>query len=131
MTNILQLQPFGPTSSFAIALNGDWLDQVFFPAANSPPGTPVDITGITFTAYVRKSASDPSNYLTVSTAAGTFVNGGTNGILSFAVPRASMARILPGSYVVDIVAQADGHTIGLFPQGPAALQINPGVTVAP
>jgi hypothetical protein len=89
---------------------------------------PLDITGIEFRAQVRALAGGNDVYLTADTADGTFVNGGTNGILLFQIPASSMNRVRAGSYVMDIVAEGDGNTINLFPVGPAAVNVVQGIT---
>jgi hypothetical protein len=92
---------------------------------------PLDLTGITFKANLRTTVDDVGVQLALSTDAGTLINGGKSGVLSFNVLATSPALVglNPQNYVIDILAEADGHTINLFPQGPATLTVSRGVTV--
>jgi hypothetical protein len=89
---------------------------------------PMDISGITFEANMRSEVGDAQVYLALTTLGTNFVNGGIIGTLSFNVPHTVMQRLRPGSYVLDIVAIADGVTINLFPDGPASVLVKQGVT---
>lgn len=77
---------------------------------------------------VRASAADLTIQLSLSTEDGTLVNGGTTGALTFAVPVAQMSRLGAGSYVLDLIAIADGQQINLFLAQPATLTHAQGVT---
>jgi hypothetical protein len=90
---------------------------------------PLDLTGIEFIANVRSAAGSNENYLTLQTADGSFVNGNAVGTLGFNILKATWDNIPVGSYVIDIVAIADGHTINMFPEGPATLVLSQGVTL--
>ena len=73
---------------------------------------PLDITGIRFMATMRRTAQDATIILSADTTLGTMVNGGTSGILGFAVSVETMEHIAPSNagspYVLDVVAIADG-----------------------
>jgi hypothetical protein len=90
---------------------------------------PLDLTGIEFTASMRAAADSAGILLTASTANGTIINGGAAGTLQYNVPYSQLPAA--GSYVIDIVASGDEHTVNLFPQGPATVTIVQGVTVPP
>ena len=89
---------------------------------------PLDLTGITFLAQMRKTAGSATVYLTATTSDGTLNNGGITGILAFNIMQAALANLFPDTYVIDIVAIADGHTINLFPEGPATVTLLQGVS---
>ncbi|MGH7223703.1 MAG: hypothetical protein ACRELF_10780, partial [Gemmataceae bacterium] len=67
-------------------------------------------------------------FLDVSTTAGTLVNGGANGMLTFAVPLAEYEQVPPGNYVFDIVATASDGVVNLYGGTPATLIVSEGVT---
>jgi len=97
----------------------------------SPP--PLDITGIDFICQVRQSTNGVIGtqvFISAQTADQSFTNGGATGVLAFNVTQSTLknSALTPGIYVMDIVAEADGHTINLFPQGPATLTVLGGVT---
>jgi hypothetical protein len=76
--------------------------------------SPIDLTGISFHCQVRTSAGSSSVVLDMSTTNGLLVSGGTNGILSFAVPAATLQAtpaFQAGSYVADVLAQAGSQTV--------------------
>ena len=94
---------------------------------------PMDLTDIEFVANIRLKAGGPESFMTIQTSDGSFNNGGPSGTLAFAISAdieasPSMTRLQPGSYVMDIVAIADGVTINLFPEGPATVTVLDGVT---
>jgi hypothetical protein len=89
---------------------------------------PLDLTGISFAAEVRNTVGNPQVFLLVQTSDGSFFNSGTSGILSFKIPATKIQYIPVGSYVIDIVATANGQTVNLFPEGPATLIVIEGVT---
>lgn len=89
---------------------------------------PLDLTGIAFRAELRSSEADEQVFLVMGTADGTMLNGGADGTLGFNVPRANLAHLSPRSYVMDVVATADGHTINMFPVGPCSVTVVSGVT---
>lgn len=91
---------------------------------------PIDLTGISFTANLRLSPGGTQLFLMMSTqlSVATLVNGGTTGVLNFNVPFAQLQQIPPGTYVMDIVANDNqGNVVNLFPQGPATVNVWPGV----
>ena len=92
---------------------------------------PLDLTGIAFTAQWRSAVGGSEVFLTLQTADGSLVNGGPTGTLAFNVPESAFANIIAATYVMDIIATADGHTINLFPEGPASIVLSEGVTGAP
>jgi hypothetical protein len=90
---------------------------------------PLDLTGILFKVQVRAAANGQQVYLNLNSTLGGLVNGAASGVLSFDVTQPTIAANLPaGSYVVDIVAEGDGHTLNLFPEGPASLTVSAGIT---
>jgi hypothetical protein len=89
---------------------------------------PLDLTNITFLAQMRKEAGAATVYLTAKTGDGTLNNGGVTGILAFNIPQATLAHLFPDTYVIDIVATADGSTINLFPEGPATVTLLQGIS---
>lgn len=89
---------------------------------------PLDLTGIKFTADLRLSPQNPQVLLALSTVNGTLINGEVNGTLSFSVPAAQMFGVPAATYVMDIVATADNHTINLCEGGPATVTVLQGVT---
>jgi len=89
---------------------------------------PLDLTGIRFKAELRATPGGNEVFLAADTEDGTLVNGGRTGVLAFSVPEAAMGRLNPGDYVMDIVAEADGQIISLFPEGPCAVVVAEGVT---
>jgi hypothetical protein len=117
------VQPDGRTPVYATASNAATL-LTFLPV-------PFDLTGIEFVGEVRKAVEKHEVFLAMSTDAGTLINGGVSGYLSFNVPRSLLAVIDPGSYVLDIIAFADGVRVNLFPAEPASLLVNAGVTTEP
>jgi hypothetical protein len=116
MTNILAL----PLTQMAITTgnNEDMVESVLFqvggtgsPALGVPPEQ-LDLRGIDFDMYVRRSPTDHEVLMTASTDDHTLSVGAFPdvGFLLFAVPITSMQSRLPGTYVADVVATADGYT---------------------
>jgi hypothetical protein len=116
MTNILAL----PLTNMSITTgnNEDMIESVLFQVGGtgSPdlgiPPEQLDLRDIDFNMYVRRSPTDHEVLMTASTddqtlSIGSFPNVG---FLLFAVPLESMQRRLPGTYVADVVATADGFT---------------------
>lgn len=212
MTNILQLPQLSSATSFAVATNSQWTDQITFPQSGWPaafslancslvngsgtvscpttallipgltispgPGIPIptvggtsgfcvvlailsattfslgdslgnaltatttnpgailtfgapplDLTGINFISSVAQAlVSSPRLLLTAQTQDGTMVMYPKAGILQYNVPVSSMAQLLPGSYVVDILAFDGSYTVNLFPNGPASVTVSAGVS---
>lgn len=91
---------------------------------------PLDLTGIAFKAELRDRAGSPNLFLTAQTADGSLLNGGTLGTLAFNIPTPAptLANLAAGTYALDIIATADGYTVNLFQNGPAAVVVTPGVT---
>lgn len=108
-----------PTYELAAVLgsNEDWLDEIVFTQDDNV--TPWDLTGIAFRARVRPSPDAREAWPELSTAAGTLVNGGATGKLSFRLLVAARAPIHPGSYVLDVLAEADGYTRAVVVLGAA------------
>ncbi len=116
MTNILAL----PLTNMSIMTgnNEDMVESVLFqvggtgsPALGVAPEQ-LDLRGIDFNMYVRRSPTDHEVLMTLSTddhtlSVGAFPN---IGFLLFAAPLVSMQKRLPGTYVADVVASADGYT---------------------
>ena len=91
---------------------------------------PLDLTGITFTAQFRQEVGGTEVFMTIGTADTTIVNGGKSGLMGFNVLAGQIATDLnPAKYVMDIIAQGDGHTINIFSQEPATIIVNQGVTI--
>ena len=91
---------------------------------------PLDLTGITFTAQFRQEVGGTEVFMTIGTSDNTILNSGTAGMIGFNVMAAQVETDLnPGTYVMDMVAQGDGHTINIFSQGPASVIVNQGVTI--
>ena len=119
--------------SFVVINNADWRDSIQFYQTGTT--TALDLTGISFKAQLRSSISNPVAILTASTDNGLLINGGMNGLLSFAVPRdpagslGGMSLIPAGSYVLDLIASGDSKIINLFQAiGPATVLVKTGVT---
>lgn len=130
MSNVLLLSQISlpaPLASPALVTNADWRFSVQF-VETASPSTPVDLTGISFEGQVRSSVSSVQKLLDISTAAGTLVNGGTNGMLTFAVPKSLFCNLPPGSYVFDLVATASDGVVNLYGGSPATLIVSEGVT---
>jgi hypothetical protein len=89
---------------------------------------PLDLTGIEFRCELRSSEADNQVFLSVGTSDGTLLNGGLDGTLGFNVPRSKLEHLSPRTYVMDIVALADDHTINMFPAGPGSVVVTSGVT---
>lgn len=72
----------------------------------------LDITGIRFVMMMRRSAQDATILVGADTDQGTLVNGGTSGVLGWAIPVEMMQRVAISSdgapYVLDVLAMADG-----------------------
>jgi hypothetical protein len=116
MTNILAI----PLTQMSMLTgnNEDMVESVLFqvggtgsPALGVAPQQ-LDLRGIDFNMYVRRSPSDNEVLMTASTDDHTLSVGAfpDYGFLLFAVPLASMQKRLPGTYVADVVATADGLT---------------------
>lgn len=70
---------------------------------------PIALTGIAFALQGRATRDAHEAAFAASSGAGTITIGGAgNGTLTVAVPVATMRRVPPAVYVVDIVATADG-----------------------
>ncbi len=116
MTNILAL----PLTNMSITTgnNEDMVESILFQVGGT--GSPtlgvapeqLDLRGIDFNMYVRRSPTDHEVLMTASTDDQTLSVGAypNVGFLLFAVPVTSIQRRLPGTYVADVVATADGLT---------------------
>lgn len=122
MTNITRLPQL--SGSFSVATNADWRDEIMFVLAD---GSPLDLTGIEFEQHIRPDVASVNVILKLSTSNGLLINGGSGGRLAWHVPVGSL-RVGGGTYVTDLVARADGITINLFRDAPAALAVHHGVT---
>jgi hypothetical protein len=97
---------------------------------------PIDITGIQFDLHVRSTATSANVQLAATSAqpdpavAPTIVTGGAGGQVAMRVLRASLdrARFVPGAYVYDMIASADGLRVTAFY---GVLQHVDGVTFLP
>lgn len=97
--------------------NEDMVESVLFqvggtgsPSLGIPPNQ-LDLRGIDFAMYVRRSVADHEVLLTLSTDDHSLVVGGfpNIGFLLFYVPVAQMNFQQPGNYVADVVASADSY----------------------
>ena len=107
MTNILAL----PLVALAIKTgnNEDWIDTVKY-VVGDPTGPQLDLRGIAFLMEIRRQASDHEVLLTGSTSDLTISIGAfpNYGFLIIHFNDETMATMQAGSYVADVVAQADG-----------------------
>lgn len=127
MSVILQLPPI-TAMALTLVNNADFRDAIAF---RTPDGTAaLDITGIYFRSQIRLNAVDPNlaGGLDMDTTSGLMFNGGTTGLLSWKVPASRMKDIVPGSYVMDLVASQGPYTVNLMPSGPATVTIVQGIT---
>ena len=106
MTNILLL-PIVAVEA-ATSQDGDIALQIGFQSGS--PASPIDLSGIVFGLKWRRTAGDKSVIFNAA-AENALVNAGTSGVVQLAASQARAARIPVGSYVADLVATADGHTI--------------------
>lgn len=113
-TQILNLptQDLGVQLTIKTSQDSEWLDSFAWTAQqtnnNVVTTTYLDLTGIAFGMNLRSSSG--RIVTTLSTTAGTLVNGGTNGQLTFKLSASVMAGLLPDTYTGNIVATAGGHT---------------------
>lgn len=70
----------------------------------------IDLSGIDLRCQVRLSPGHPVVWLDLSTAGATLINGGASGTISFKVRKDALRFVDPGSYVLDMIASADGAT---------------------
>lgn len=111
---------------YAVNTNEDWVDT--FQIVSGDPPIPVDLTGSTFTAHVRRAATDLDTVIEASTANGKLVVSSppSDGLVSWNVPREQLEILKSRDYVYDIVwTRADGREIA-FAVGTIDLQL--GVT---
>jgi hypothetical protein len=115
-TNILAL-PLAQMSMLT-GNNEDLIESVLFTIGGTGslttgvPADQLDLRGIDFDMYVRRSATDNEVLMTASTddltlSVGAFPNVG---FLLFYITRDQMKLRLPGTYVADVVASADNYT---------------------
>ncbi len=137
MTNILLLPQLGIVNAdgsispgqFYVATNADWPDVVPFTDPDS--GDPIDISGIAFAAKLRAAPGASGVLLSIGTADGTLVNGGSGGLLKWAVPAGRMVKLANqgAQAFMDILASADGREINLCARaGAAMVNIRQGIT---
>lgn len=126
MTNINSLPQL--SAGFTIANNADWTDVLQITEADNT--TPLDITGITFESTIRETADSVKSLLTLSTDAGTYLNGGANGQLSFNVPALMLLDVPAGDFEMDLVASDNtGRRVNMFAQsGNARVTVHRGLT---
>lgn len=125
MTNVLLLPQL--SGSVILATNADFRLAVQFVQAGTTT-TALDITGIAFRQQWRLAASTGDIGLELSTDNGLLVNGGANGVLSWAVPAGISKTIPPGAYLGDLLAEADGAIVNLFVAAPLTVTVNGGLT---
>lgn len=114
-----------------IGNNEDWTDSWAYIDASS---NPISLAGLTLVMMVRKQATDAVVCLLASTASGpinglpqsgSIATGGVSlNVVALDVPKASVATLLPGSYVFEVQATGDGVTRTIA-QG--ALMVQAGV----
>lgn len=130
MTNILLLAQL-PETTFQIVTNGDFRDVVaFVEDATVNPPTAIDITGIVFSATVRRAdALDDEILFQASTADGSITLDGPAGLMKFAIPKEQLKNLAAGDAQGDVLATADGMTINLCKdKGPLRFTIRRGLT---
>ena len=124
MTNILDLPQLAGTLD--AVNNADLRASIQFIQNGST--SPLDLTGISFACQIRPSADRLIVSVDMTTENGLMINGGTNGILSWFVPKSAMKNIKPGAYVADVLAVADGAVVNLFQTAPLVVTIAGGLT---
>ena len=91
----------------------------------------IDCTGIRFRAHIRPAPGSGVLHLGCDTNSGTIINGGNTGAVGFFVPQVTIGNLPVGTWVMDILAIADGHVINLFQNAPATVIVGAGVTTYP
>lgn len=126
-TRILDLPEIGGELSFAT--NADFRGALAFVEGPEISPTPIDITGIAFALQVRSSEDNVIVTINGSTtgASPCLFNGGATGVLKWVFPASGLYHLPAGSYVADLIAEADGARINLCP-APIAVTIRRGVT---
>jgi hypothetical protein len=115
VTQILDLPLL--TFPVAIANNEDWTDAWAYIDASSDP---ISLAGLTLVMMLRAQAVDPNALIIASSVSG-LVNGlpqngtistGGDGlnVVALAIPKSSVERLWPGSYVFEMQAMGDGYT---------------------
>jgi hypothetical protein len=89
---------------------------------------PLDLTGISFIAHLRAEPGATQVFLTAKTTDGTLMQYGSSGVLAFNVPAVKMGGVPPRTYVMDLLAIADGRVINLIPNQPCNVTVNPGIS---
>jgi hypothetical protein len=89
----------------AVANNEDWVDSlvyVYDSTADPPPQ--MDIRGLAFQMYIRRTPPDNEVILSASTEAGSLVTAAppNSGYLIIYIPRDTMREVWPGAYVGDV-----------------------------
>lgn len=84
-----------------------WLDS---------SSSPVNNTGYSARMQVRSTISAPTTLLSISTATGEIVLGGSNGKITITVPATTTASIAAGCYVYDL-EMVSGITVYRILQG--------------
>ena len=123
MTNILALPQI--SGSLTIATDADFRATIAFVTTGT---TPLDLTGISFTSSFKQVANPSNTWLTISTANGGLINGGSSGLLSWLILKSALSGLPAGSYVSDIIATGDGATINLCQAAPLAVTVTTGVS---
>ncbi len=129
ISNLPQVQ-----ASFIHAVGADILSRLRFIVAQGS-ATPLDISGISFSAIYKRSANSLGRVLVASTENGLLLNGGANGLLQWNVPgkRTSISQsawascnVEPGQYLMWIIAVGDGKLVNLNEKaGPASVSFVP------
>lgn len=121
-TNLLNLPVVNPLG-ITTQTNCDWIDGLEYWTADPPDGEPIDLTGIQFGMEMRASAAVATVVMRATTENGlirVYANS-----WQFLIPATTMILVLPGDYVFDMLALADGYTRNLIQ---ATVSIVQGIT---
>jgi hypothetical protein len=86
------------TVSAVVGSNEDWVDSIAI--ADPFSGIPIDLTGITFHGALKATTTDKASTSIAVTAAGS--------VITLNVPAAFLGNYMPGLFIFDILATADG-----------------------
>lgn len=115
------------TINFILYPYADFTESVTY---RDSAGDPIDLTGATGRAQVRRDITDPDPMLDLSTTDGTIVFGGVNGTIAFAVDNSDTGALdvdYDGeTWVYDMLITFSGGTVERTLQG--AISVVPGVT---
>ena len=80
-------------------------------------GTAVDLTGYTARMQVRKSVTDSTVLLSLTTDNSTIVITGATGTVTLTVPATTMAAVAAGSWVYDLEIVSGGSVVTRLIEG--------------